>query len=77
MYKRDTRPGHHTDFLIDAILVPDTDHVHIPETIIFNGILLLSDVLQDQETLDLLDHGNIHILEINLTFSTTNTDRSD
>ena len=59
--------GHHTDLLIDAILVPDIDHVHIHDIIIFNGILQLSDHLQDQETLDVLDHGHIHILEINYT----------
>ena len=59
--------GHHTDLLIDAILVPDTDHVHIHTTITFNGILLHSDHFQDRETLDLLDHGHIHILEINVT----------
>ena len=49
--------GHHTDPLIDAILALDTDHVHIHATIAFNGILLHSDHLHDQETLDLLDHG--------------------
>ena len=59
--------GHHTDLLIDAILVLDTHHVHNHEPIIFNGILLLSDHLQVQETLDLLDDAHIHILEINLT----------
>ena len=59
--------GHHTDLFIDAILVPDRDHVHIHEIIIFNGILLLSDHLQDHDTLGFLDHGHIHILVINLT----------
>ena len=59
--------GHHTDPLIDAILVLDTDHVHIHATITFKGILLHSDHLHDQETLDLLDHGPINIQETNLT----------
>ena len=59
--------GHHTDPLIDAILVLDTDHVQIHATINFNDTLLHSDHLQDQETLDLLHHGPIHIQETNLT----------
>ena len=58
---------HHTDPLTDAILVLGTDHVHFHATIIFNDTLLHSDHLQDQETLDLLDHGPIPIQEINLT----------
>ena len=59
--------GHYTDPPIDANLALDTDHVHIQATITFNGILLHSDHLHDQETLDLLDHGPIHIEETNLT----------
>ena len=59
--------GHHTDTLINAILALDTDHTHIHVTIIFNGILLHSDHLHNQETLDLLDQGPIHIQETNLT----------
>ena len=59
--------GHHTGTLINAILTLETDHVHIHATITFNGILLHSDHLHDQETLDLLDQAPIHIQETNLT----------
>ena len=45
----------HTDHLTDAILVLDTDHVLIQQTTILQDILLHSDLLQDQEILDVLD----------------------
>ena len=61
--------GHQTDSLINAILALDTDHTHIHATISFNGILLHSDHLHNHETIDLLDHGPIHIQETNLTQS--------
>ena len=63
----DHPPGHHTDPLIDATLALDTDHVHIHATITSNDILLHSDHLHDHDTLDLLDHGPVHIRETNLT----------
>ena len=59
--------GHQTDPLIDAVLALDTDHVHTHAVITFNSILLHSGHLHDQETLDLLDHGPIHVQETNLT----------
>ena len=44
----------HTDQLTDAILVLETDHVLIQETTILQDTLLHSDLLQDQEILDIL-----------------------
>ena len=59
--------SNHIDLLIDVILVPDIDHVHIQETITFSDVLHLSDHLQDRDTPDPLDHGHIHILETSST----------
>ena len=55
-----------TDLLIDTILVLDTDHAPIPETIGLQNIQIQTDHLQDQETLDFLDPVHTPILETNI-----------
>ena len=53
----------HTDPLIDTTLVLDTDHAPIPETTNSQNIQILTDHLQNQETLDFLDLAHAPILE--------------
>ena len=56
----------HTDPHIDTTLVLDTDHAPIPETTNSQNIQIDTDHLQDQETLDFLDHAHTPILETKL-----------
>ena len=56
----------HTDPHIDTTLVLDTDHAPIPETTNSQNILIHTDHLQDQETLDFLDLAHTPVLETKL-----------
>ena len=55
----------HTDPHIDTTLVLDTDHAPIPETTNSQNIQIHTDHLQDQETLEFLDHAHTPIPEKN------------
>ena len=56
----------HTDPHIDSTLVLDTDHAPISETTNSQNILIHTDHLQDQETLDFLDLAHTPIPETKL-----------
>ena len=63
----------HTDHLIDTTLVLDIDHVPIPETTNSQNIQILTDHLQDQETLDFLDLAHTPIPETKLIWYNNKT----
>ena len=56
----------HTDHLTDVILVQERNHVRIQEATILQNILLHLHLLQDQESLDILDQVLTLIQEITL-----------
>ena len=62
-----------TDPLIDTTLVLDTDHVPVPETTNSQNIQILTDHLQDKETLDFLDLAHTPIPETKLIWYNNKT----
>ena len=63
----------HTDHLIDTTLVLDIDHVPIPEKTNSQNIQILTDHLQDQETLDFRDLAHTQIPETKLIWYNNKT----